>query len=236
VRPTSLPDGRELAAFGVVFGTNAVVHRVLPHATHVPANLLAAGGVLALARTGGVGSDALGLDPRHVGSGLRAGAVAASVLAGTVCAAALVPAGRGHFADGRVTEVGTGRALYELLVRIPIGTALAEELLFRSAFTGLLARRRPWAAAMSISSFTFGLWHVLPTIESLDSHPAGARLSESAARATSGVIGVVATTAAAGVALALLQRRGRHVIAPVLAHAALNGTTYAVTRVLGHRR
>jgi membrane protease YdiL (CAAX protease family) len=228
-RPTR-PDPREVAALAIVFGTNAVVHRVLPHATHVPANLLAAGGVLALAATDGVDLRGLGLAPEDAGTGARTGALVGGALAATIAIAAATPAARGYFTDARVTDVGRARALYELLVRIPIGTALAEELLFRSGLTGLLARRRSWTVAMAASSAVFGLWHVLPTVDSLDSHPAGDRLQQRRAHAAGGVAGVVATTALAGAALGLLQRRTRHVIAPVIVHAVLNGSTYAATR------
>jgi len=230
---SSLPrflDARELAALGVVFGANAVVHRVLPGATHVPANLLAAGGVLALAATAGVSVAELGLDPHRVGAGARAGAIAGAAIGAAVGAAIAVPATRGHFVDRRVGDVDRRRARYELLVRIPLGTALAEELLFRSGLTALFGRRRAWPVAVAASAAVFGLWHVLPTVESLATHPVGVRLAARRAHSAGAVAGVVATTAVAAVALSLLQRRAQHVLAPVLAHAVLNGSTYAASR------
>ena len=121
-------------------------------------------------------------------------------------------------------------------MRIPLGTALAEELLFRSALTALFAQRHSWRTAVATSAAVFGLWHVLPTVESIDSHPVGERIGASRAQRATAVAGVVASTALAGVAFSWLQRRAHSVLAPVLAHAVLNGSTYAAGRVLARTR
>ena len=41
----------------------------------------------------------------------------------------------------------------------------------RSALTALFAQRHSWRTAVAVSAAVFGLWHVLPTVESIDSHP-----------------------------------------------------------------
>ena len=229
-------DTREVAAITWTFGANAIVHRVLPDATHIPANLLASGGVLGLALSSGASLAELGLQIEDLGRGARVGLIAGAAIAGGVALAVALPATRGHFTDRRVSEVGDARAAYELFVRIPIGTALAEELLFRGALTALFAQRHSWRTAVAASAAVFGLWHVLPTIESIDSHPVGARIGESRSQRATAVAGVVASTALAGVAFSLLQRRARSVLAPVIAHAALNGSTYAAGRLLARAR
>ncbi len=229
-------DPREVGAIAWTFGANAIVHRALPDATHVPANLLAAAGVLGFALSAGASLDELGLEIEDLRRGARVGLVASAAIAGGVAVAAALPATRGHFSDRRVTEVGDARAAYELFVRIPLGTALAEELLFRSALTALFAQRHSWRTAVAASAAVFGLWHVLPTVESIDSHPVGERIGASRAQRATAVAGVVASTALAGVAFSWLQRRAHSVLAPVLAHAVLNGSTYAAGRVLARTR
>jgi membrane protease YdiL (CAAX protease family) len=228
-------DGRELAALGLTFGTNVVVHRVLPHETHVPTNLLAAGGVTGIALLSGASVAELGLERARARDGLRAGLVAGAAIAGGIVAAGMAPRTRRHFSDERVNEVGRGRALYELFVRIPFGTALAEELLFRSGLTALFLQRRSWGVAVAVTSAAFGLWHVLPAVESLDTHPVGEQL-DSPTRSTAAVVGIVVTTGIAGAMLSVLQRRARSVLAPVIAHAVLNGATYAAARVISAPR
>ncbi len=229
-------DARELAAIALTFSANAIVHRVLPDETHIPANLLAAGGAMGFAAWAGASLDDLGVRPADFGTGARVGlAVSGAIVAGVGVAAAL-PRTRAYFADTRVTEAGHGRAFYELALRIPVGTALAEELLFRSGLTALFAQRRPWPVAVATSSVLFGLWHVLPTVQSLDTNLAVGHATAGRARTAGAVAGVVATTAAAGVGFSLLGRRARSVLAPVLVHAALNGATYAAGRVIALTR
>jgi membrane protease YdiL (CAAX protease family) len=235
--PASLvpPDPRELGALVWTFGANTIVHRVLPNATHIPANLIAAGGALGIALSAGASAEDLGLDIAQLGRGARVGVAAGAVIASGVALAAALPATRGHFSDRRVREVSDRRAGYELFVRIPFGTALAEELLFRSALTALFAQRRSPPIAAAVSAAVFGLWHVLPTVDTIDSHPAGDRVATRSQRVTA-TAGVVASTAFAGLMFSWLQRRARSVLAPVIAHAVLNGSTYAATRLLASAR
>jgi membrane protease YdiL (CAAX protease family) len=83
-----------------------------------------------------------------------------------------------------------------------------------------------------MSNAVFGLWHVLPTTASLDTSAASERIGERRGRSVGAVAGVVGATAVAGVGFSALMRRARSVSAPVLVHAALNGTTYTTSRLL----
>jgi membrane protease YdiL (CAAX protease family) len=234
--PQRLLDAREIAAIALTFSANAVVHRVLPDETHIPANLLAAAGALGFAAWAGASVDDLGVRSADLGTGARVGLVVSGAIVAGVGLAAALPRTRVFFADSRVSEVGHRRAFYELALRIPIGTALSEELLFRSGLTALFAQRRPWPVAVATSSALFGLWHVLPTVESLDTNPAVGPVHATRVRTAGAVAGVVATTAAAGVGFSLLGRRARSVLAPVLVHATLNAATYAAGRVIALMR
>jgi membrane protease YdiL (CAAX protease family) len=227
---------RELAAIAWTFSANAVVHRLLPDKLHVVANLAAAGGVLGIAAASGASATELGLAREDLRAGARAGAATAAVTIGAVTAATLLPATRDFFADARISEVGHARALYELVVRIPVGTALAEELLFRSGMNALFAEGRSWGAAMTTSSLLFGLWHVLPTLESLTTHATASRVVAGPSQSAGAVAGVVGLTAAAGIGLSMLARRSRSVLASIIVHAALNASTYAAGRVVALRR
>ena len=91
---------------------------------------------------------------------------AAPVVAG-VGAAVAVPATRAMLADEKVTGTGRAEAAFETLVRIPLETALAEELIFRGVLLGLALRSRTPLGAVVSSSIWFGLWHVYPTLGSI---------------------------------------------------------------------
>ena len=78
----------------------------------------------------------------------------------------------------------------------------------------------------------FGLWHIAPTLESVRTHPAADDLSGKPLHIAASVAGIVAATAAAGVAFGFLRVRSRSVVAPVLVHAALNATAFGTARLL----
>jgi uncharacterized protein len=60
---------------------------------------------------------------------------------------------------------GFGRvALWRVLVVIPLGTVLPEELAFRGLLLTLLGRRYGVLAGILLSSGLFGLWHVVPSL------------------------------------------------------------------------
>ena len=123
--------------------------------------------------------------------------------------------------------------LYELFVRIPLGTALAEELIFRAALLGLYLRRHTFWKAAALSSLVFGFWHVLPAMGSVSSNAAGQTLASPAARAA-GVLAPVVATAAAGMVFCWLRRRSRSVVAPWITHASLNSLGVVAGLVVAH--
>ena len=224
--------GAELAAAGALLAWNAAVNRVVPSPAYVPANLAAAGLSLAAARRAGVSAAELGLDRQRAGRGLRVGLAAAAPVVAVVAIGAALPATRRFLVeDRRATTGGAGYALYHTLVRIPLGTAVAEEALFRGALLGLLTQRHPRARAVAVSSALFGCWHVLPTLDTLALNPLGATVGDRAGTGGA-VLASVAVTALAGLGFSWLRFRGDSVVAPVVAHAALNSSTLAAARLV----
>ena len=215
-------------AYGIALAT------VIPERWHVPANVAAGLAAVAVARRGGASAAECGFAGDALRRGLRAGGAASAVAAAGIGLAALPGRSRALFADERITAHPGARAVYEVLVRIPLGTALGEELLFRGALLGVLLRRHGTVTAVAWTSLCFGLWHVPPTLSSLRSSVLGRRAAGRAG-GTAAVAGVVAVTAAAGTGFARLRLRTGSVLAPVLAHAAINTTSYLVARS-GRRR
>src|SRR6266508_2931635 len=89
--------------------------------------------------------------------------VPTALLVALLVVGAALPATRELFAHRRVDEHSVAALLYATLVRIPLGTALLEETLFRGVLLGLGLRRWPRRVAVAWSSALFGLWHVLPS-------------------------------------------------------------------------
>jgi membrane protease YdiL (CAAX protease family) len=141
---------------------------------------------------------------------------------------AFFPRTRRFFRDERITQATPATAAYELFVRIPLATSVAEELIFRAALEGLLTRNRSPLQAALVSASLFGAWHVLPALNRLHSNPGMTAVHRGrvAHRATV-VAGTAGATAAASLGLSWLRRRTGSVIAPILLHYSINAGGFA---------
>ena len=211
---------------------NVAVHRVLPAPAGAALNLTTAFGLVEFAGRAGCSRADLGIRAEDLERGLRTGLYAAVVAAGGVAVGAALPATRRFFADRRVTDVGRAEAVYHVAVRIPLATALAEELLFRGALLALLRQRRPTAPAVLWASLLFGAWHVLPTIDHYHGNPASALVADPGRGQRLAVLATMLSTTGAGGVFAWLRLRSHSVLAPALAHAAVNVSAYLAGRRL----
>jgi hypothetical protein len=101
--------------------------------------------VLLLIATGPFGLDARAIGLKGgIAGGAAAGAAIGAALTLPLFVGAAAPATAARLADRRVAGLCGRRLAYQVLVRIPLGTALVEEVAFRGV---LLAAWRPWGAA-----------------------------------------------------------------------------------------
>jgi uncharacterized protein len=229
-RPRSPGVGAEIAASAATLAYNVAISRPIPGIGYVLANAGAAALSVSAARNLGVSWADMGMCPDRLRPGIRIGLTTALPAAAVVGLGAVVPATRGFFQDERARGGGTRHVLFETLVRIPLGTALPEEVIFRGSLLGLFTQRHSPAAATSMSSILFGLWHVLPTLRTLPLNPAGARVHGNPKRTGGAVLAAVTSTALAGYGLAWLRFRSGSLAAPAVAHAALNAAAYLAAR------
>ena len=146
----------------------------------------------------------LGLRPPAAGAGLRAGAAAAGVVTAGIAAATALPPVRAAMAERETPH----RPWRWLAIEIPLGTVWSEETAFRGALATTGATAFGPAGGRLLQALTFGLSHIP------DARATGARSADT--------IVIVAATGAAGWAFALLAERSGSLIAPVLAHLAVN--------------
>ncbi len=227
---------REALAVALVAAYSIVLNTVVPLWAHVPAGLAAATGLALLARADGASTADLGLRRSDAAGGLRLGALVAVPVAVALAAALALPATRRLLASNPAADAGTARFLYEVCVRIPFGTALVEELVFRGALLAMILRRHGTKTAVAATSALFGLWHVLPTLASL--HPdAGGHLTGGGTGGTVVTVAVtVAVTGLAGAGFAWLRLRSGSLLAPVLVHTALNALALSAGRIASSPR
>jgi len=216
--------GRALALVGALVlalaAWNNLVVPALPGypGSYVGANVAAAGVLLAAARVSGLSWDELGLSRRRLPAGARWGAACLALVAAGYAAALAVPALRPLLADARVAGLDGGEVAYRVLVRIPLGTVLWEELAFRGVLLAAAARVFPLRAAVVLSAAVFGVWHVRPTLSALAVNDVvdGPLLTGVA------VLLACLATAVASVVFTWLRLRSGSLLAPALLHLAAN--------------
>lgn len=228
-RTPGLLDEAALAGAAMAYG---LAHRVIPKRFYLSANVVAALASVTGAWRAGASLADCGLGRGTLRRSLGVGAAASAAVSAGVILAAMPVRTRELFSHDRVAGHGDRQAIYEALVRIPVGTALSEEVIFRGAMLGVMRRRHSAAAAITASSLCFGVWHALPALESLRDAAIHRHVSVRAGEAAA-IAGAVAVTGAAGACFAALRLWTGSVIAPVMAHAALNATAYLVTRRVG---
>jgi membrane protease YdiL (CAAX protease family) len=223
----------ELGAAAAVLAYGALVNRVVPSELYVPVNLAAAGAAVAAAHALGTSWRDLGLARDRVRAGLRLGGITLIPIAAAVALGLAIPWTRDFFRDTTIVSAGAAEAAYTLLLRIPLGTAMAEELIFRGALLGLyLQRHRPWVAVV-LSSAVFGVWHILPTLDSLDTNPGAAATAGSVLLQAGAVAFVVLATGVAGGFFSWLRLRSGSILAPWLTHTGFNSIGYLGSRLEG---
>ncbi len=126
------------------------------------------------------------------------------------------PSFRARFRDPRTAGFTRREAGYRGLVRIPLGTALFEEVAFRGILYGALISFGAWQAVLG-SSLVFGLWHVRPTMDL-----ARARGEKGFHRLTMSALAGIAVTIIAGGIFGIMRHQTNSVVGPILAHALIN--------------
>jgi hypothetical protein len=223
------------AAIALLVLSNIMSNRVLPAWAYVPWNFSVALALVGIAWLAGSGPVAIGLGVRHwhrpVGVGLL-------LFAGTACVMALVmiiPFTREAFFDSRAADSGVGVMLYQVLIRIPLGTVVLEEVAFRGVLPALMgaapAIRWAWGPVLGASTL-FGLWHILPSLGIASGNQAVADvLGGDQVIAT---LLAVTSMVAAGVLMCALARLGKGIKTTMLLHWATNSLGFVAAWIVTH--
>jgi membrane protease YdiL (CAAX protease family) len=224
-------DRELLGALGILALANVTLHRARSPRLQYATGLLMTTSSVALARRAGHECGEIGLHATSVRAGGLWGAVGALAVAGGIGAA--MAAKSPAMLDDRPLAMSAPQVRRYVLVQIPLGTVVPEEVVFRGALPALLRgpRTAAWIPGV-VSSLLFGLWHVLP-FRALREH--NRSTGEVADRYGDGVTLAAHTAAmtAAGVALYGIRRRAGHVIAPAMTHYAANALGFLGARWAG---
>ena len=143
----------------------------------------------------------LGLRSPQLWSALRLGGAAAGAVAVGVAGSTALPRVRVAMA-GRDLPPGAGRWL---VYEIPVGTVWSEEMAFRGALGTVTANAFGAAGGRLVQATVFGLSHI-----------------PDARAAREPILGTVLATGLAGWMFAWLAERSGSLVAPMLAHLAIN--------------
>ncbi len=207
---------------------NIVRSLALSEVTQWTFTVAIAGAAIAIGRTAAVTRSELGLNPDHVHEGLRYGMASFVVVATVVTVAAVAPWLGPIFDDSRA-DAGVIELLIRVVVVIPLGTVLVEELIFRGMLLALLRRIAPTAVALVVCSILFGLWHVFPAWLSPPDNTALDEISR-----TDATFGTLISTTIAGLVFGWLRLVSGSLVAPILAHTATNTIPLLAAALVGH--
>lgn len=210
-----------LAIVALSMYANVIANSVLDDEWHIPFNLGILGVALLISRRAGTTWTTMGLRRDRMRRGIVTGGAVIGVIALGITIAVAIEATRELFMDDRVIENSVGWVLFQAFVRIPLATALYEEVLFRGIVFGMLVRRYSPLVAGLVSSILFGFWHILPTLETLDTNPAGG-LFTGVIGIIVAIVGAVGGTAFAGLAFLWIRLYANSTVAPILAHIGTN--------------
>lgn len=220
----------------VVLGmSNLMSNRILPAVLYVPWNVLVAVVMVMVVHHAGLSWAELGFSRRTLGRSLRWGLLAFGGIVLLYAVALAIPATRVAFEDGRAGDATVAMMLYQVLLRIPLGTVLLEEVAFRGTLPALFGRREGerwrWFPVLG-SSVLFGLWHALPALTVATSNEAVGEVLGGQPLLTA--LAAVGATTVAGIVLCWWRHMGRGLLTPIMSHIATNSLGYAVAWVLMH--
>lgn len=217
-------DGATFGSLGLLVASNVVANVSLPHRWYVPWNVAVTAGTLTLTTgLGGRTRSEVGLSPATAARGLAVGAAAAALVGSVVGGAMQHSTTRRAFVDDRGNVPGRELAV-NVLFHVPAGTALLEEVAFRGALPALFEARNDWThrRAVAVSSVLFGTWHILPSLQlNSTNETLGSRLGGRSGQIWAVAVSVV-TTSVAGMAFSWLRDRSGSLVAPIVAHSAVN--------------
>jgi hypothetical protein len=217
-----------VAAVGVLAVYNLAQNRWLDERGYVCGNLVVSGLLVQLGRTSGLGWDEMGLVLGDVNGARRIGALGLATALVGLSAVGSRQRWRVLLRDERVAADSVREAMRKVLIRFPLGTALFEEVAFRGVLSALLRRSRTPVMAEAMSAIAFGLWHMIPTLSTLDANPAG-RNQGPAKR-----IGIITTGCVAagvgGLVFSSLRKKTGSLLAPWFVHSSFNCLTYLAAR------
>lgn len=229
--------GVEILLIALILIYGILLTKIVPRRAHISINLFATISVIGLGLL-------LGLSPKEMGLTVAGASnmilvtilVSVAIFIGTFLLSK-IPFLRQFFLGESFAEAKKRTIFYEAGFRIPFGTALIEETLFRGVLLGVLLQTHSTLQAVLIAAIVFGIWHIAPTTNSLEENTAVQQaLKQNKYRKFSSVLGVVLVTTIAGIFFGWLRVVTGTIITTWLIHWTINSSGTVVAAITGSKK
>lgn len=236
---TSLTDtalAMQLMFVGLILLYGTVLVKVVPRKHHVWLNVSVALAAILLGLLSGLSFAEMGLGTNGILKSVEVAGLFVLALTGVLYIVSRIAPLRKFFLGGYFARVPRKKLFYEAGFRVPLGTALLEEVLFRGVLLGMLYIHYSAIQAVIYSAIVFGLWHIFPTVADIEQNEAAAQMvSSSRKRRWGSVALVVFSTSVAGMFFSIVRLWAGSLLAPWLIHWAINSSSIITAAILGKR-
>jgi hypothetical protein len=206
--------------------TAFLVGTVVPAWAYPLFNSAVAGALIVLARIGGATPAAIGLSLGR--RTILAAAIGLAAVGAVLAAGWALPYTRAVFTSSPAASISPDGLLWAVLVRVPFGTVLLEEVAFRGVLPALLGadgRRWMWRPVLG-ASVLFGLFHLFTALRLGQCNGLAVHSLFCPAGPLVGPAAVMVVAMGLGVALCAVRHVGGGLLAPFAVHTAANCSGY----------
>lgn len=201
-----------------------IITKYIPKKFYSFVNLIVSFGAVCYGLFYGLSFEKLGLTANYILKGVPFGLIIGLLISVVILLMTSQKKLRKLFSSTTKNKYNTKTFFYELCFRIPFGTALSEEVIFRSVLLAILLSNHTRVTAIIASAILFGLWHIFPTLHTIKDHdPLAEMMDNSTKRNFVAVIITIISTSFAGIIFAVLAIITGSFIASWIVHASING-------------
>lgn len=229
----------QLMFVGLILLYGTVLVKVVPKKHHIWLSVSVAMTAIILGLLSGLSFSEMGLGANGLLKSVEVAGLFVLALTGVLYIVSRIAPLRKFFLGGYFARVPRKKLFYEAGFRVPLGTALLEEVLFRGVLLGMLYVHYGTFQAIVCSSLVFGLWHIFPTVADIEQNEAAAQMvSGSRTRRWGSVALVVFSTTLAGIFFSVVRLWAGSLLAPWLIHWTINSSSIVTAAILGkqHRK
>jgi hypothetical protein len=225
--PGSVRTRTALAGCVALLGVTAIlVGTLIPAWAYPLINTAVAGALVVLARAAGATSQAIGFTfGRRT---LLAALIGLVAVAAVLAVGWTLPYTRHVFTASPAASITFTDLLWVMLIRVPFGTVLLEEVAFRGVLPALMGadgRRWMWRPVLG-ASILFGLFHLFPALHQGRCDAQAGHDLFCPAGPVFGTAAVMIVAMGLGIALCAVRQIGGGLLAPFAVHTAANSAGY----------